>query len=290
MWNRPNASQRRLVTKHLPALAPPAPPRPVGRPKVVRKLDDVLSDTAAAAAAADEPAKRAKHYTKWLESPYINDILNAFKRTGSARRALTLLLREAPDSRYEHLSHNTIGNWFDERGQLLPKVREQLSAKPSRGVGSARTFANVPAVEDEIKRHLLLMREAGTPINSRIIRWVMVAVCTKMKPSLLEEISFSQQFISSWVRQQLSWRWRARTTTASKLPLDWAQQGIEMARRVAANMEMHKVSHTVTAYSGCPTPTSLLTELSAVLLDTSLSRHQHGSNRSSPRAHLSLHL
>ena len=52
----------------------------------------------------------------------------------------------------------------------------------------------------------------------------------------------SQQWISAWVRSKLQWRWRSRTTAASKLPIDWEQQGVQMAKRVAYRMGMNNVS------------------------------------------------
>jgi len=85
------------------------------------------------------------------------------------------------------------------------------------------------------------MRAAGAPINCRVIRWVMLAVLQEANPALLLRYQLSQPFISRWAQQQLDWRWRARTTAASKLPADWEAQGVLMAKRIAAAMEMHDV-------------------------------------------------
>jgi len=81
------------------------------------------------------------------------------------------------------------------------------------------------------------------PLNSHIVRWVMQAVL-KNHPEVQQQLSLSQQFISKWVRNnpRLQFRWRARTTAASKLPDDWAEQGIRMAQRMGATMQLHKVS------------------------------------------------
>jgi hypothetical protein len=237
------------VKKHLPRPPPaPATKRSVGRPKQVRTANEALSAATAPAAAevAEPEAKRARgSYTHWFSSPYINDILAAYRRTGcSAKRAIALLLAQAPDKRYARLSHSTINSWFDEQHQLLPRFQVQLDeGKAGARGGRPRIFAAAPEVEQKIKQTVLLMREAGTPVNCRIIAWTMRAVCTKMQPALLNSLTFSQPFVSAWAREQLQWRWRARTTTASKLPLDWEAQGMQMAMRVAANMEMHKVSH-----------------------------------------------
>ena len=85
------------------------------------------------------------------------------------------------------------------------------------------------------------MREAGAPINCRVIRWVMLAVLQASNPALLQQHQLSQPFVSTWARNQLQWRWRARTTAASKLPADWEAQGVLMSKRIAAHMEMHAV-------------------------------------------------
>ena len=39
----------------------------------------------------------------------------------------------------------------------------------------------------------------------------------------------------------MAYSWRVRTTAASKLPLDWRDQGIRMAKRIAYFMQLYKV-------------------------------------------------
>jgi len=232
-----------------PAPTPSPPKRAPGRPKKQRTVDEVASAAAAGpAAAAGEPAAkqvRSGGYTHWFETAYINDILDAYRRTNhSARRTVVVLQRQAPDNRYAHLSHATIQGWFGPDRKLLPRFQLQLDKGIAAhgGRGPARTLAQAPEVEAEITRVMLQMRDAGAAVNSRIIRCVMQAVVKRMRPDLVGKVPLSQQFISTWAREQLHWRWRARTTAASKLPLDWEEKGMQMAMRIAANMEMHKVS------------------------------------------------
>lgn len=107
-----------------------------------------------------------------------------------------------------------------------------------------------------MKDILQRLRSNGAPINSHVVRWVMQAAIREHEPALLDTLQLSQQWISLWVRTHLDWRWRARTTAASKLPHDWEQQGILMAQRIAATMEMHEVrAHThasLTAFLDTP--------------------------------------
>ena len=88
------------------------------------------------------------------------------------------------------------------------------------------------------------MREAGTAINSHIIRWVMQGIIDLRAPeeSRLSQLKLGQTFICMWARTQLKWSWRKSTTAASKLPHDWEDQGRVMAMRIAAIMETHNVS------------------------------------------------
>jgi hypothetical protein len=227
----------------LPAASAAPAKRPVGRPKRALDSHAILS---AAATATEGPAckKPRGQYTNWFASPYIRDIITAYGRAGgSARAAVRALRRGAPDDRYDRLSHSTVASWFGPDHQLTEKHEQLLEAnKPSaRGTGFTRVLSEEPAVEEQIKASLLQMRAAGTPLNCRVIGWVMRAIVEEQCPELLKHLTLSQTFVSDWARQQLKWTWRARTTAASKLPADWEQQGVQMAMRVAANMQMYSV-------------------------------------------------
>jgi len=240
------------LAQHPPALPLPQK-RPVGRPKRQRDAADVLAAVAAATAVPpatiapilplDHPPSKRGRYTNWFASPFLPDILAAYSRCHSARTAVTSLRRAHPDGRFASLSHGTMQGWFDGQHQLLPRYQKQLDqhVAASRGRGPAGLFAQAPEAEAEVKRTLLQMREAGAPVNCRVIRWVMLAVLQASNPSLLRQYSLSHTFVSAWARNQLKWRWRARTTAASKLPADWEEQGVLMAKRIAAHMEMHTV-------------------------------------------------
>jgi hypothetical protein len=266
----------------------------------------VLSAAAAAAAPtaatlddspAEPPNKRGK-YANWFTSPFLRDILAAYAIHGhSARRTVTALQRTHPDGRFARLSHSTLGCWFGKDHQLLPQFQKQLDEHraAARGRGPTRVFDEAPGVEREIKRVLLQMRASGAPLNSHIIRWVMRAIMQEHCPALLPCLSLTQQFISSWARSQMDWRWRARTTAASKLPADWEDQGLSMAKRIAATMEMHKVSVAMGGRLPCLAVAVLASATHSALPclfvpGASLSRHQHGSDGRASCAFVFVHL
>lgn len=236
--------QRARVAAAVAAAAGPAPPPPakrsVGRPK--RPRDPSL-------APKESPLKKPRgKYTDWFTSPYINDILAEYKRCGnSARRTVERLQAGAPDDRYKRLNHSTIIQWFDSAHHILPHLQAKLDAVNrvglERGKGPVRVFVDAPEVEAEIKQMLLQMRRAGTALNSHTIRWVMRAVIEERCPALIDlgYLTLSKSFICRWAREQLDWRWRKKTTAASKLPSDWEERGVKMAMRIGAHMGMHKV-------------------------------------------------
>ena len=245
--------QQREIAEQLKEHPPPhaaTPPlkRAVGRPKLKRSAEAVLAMASAAhdTAATQENKRVRGAYTRWFNSAYINDILYAHALCGgSARGTVDYLRRHAPDDRFQHLSHTTVASWFDKDGALLEKRRTELDAGRAlvTGSGPPPALQVAPGAEDAICDILLQLRTAGTPLNSHIIRWVMQAVLQDKCPSLLLQLKLSSSFISAWVRghPRLQYRWRSRTTAASKLPDDWEEQGICRVQRMGATIQLHKV-------------------------------------------------
>lgn len=225
----------------------PPPTRAVGRPKIKRTADAVLASAAAADALVAQAESKRGRYTRWFNEPLlVNDILKAHAETGgSARATVALLQKQASDDRFERLSHSTVASWFDKSGNLLARHQAALDYGRAHATSTGRSPAMLaePAAEDAICDILLQLRASGTPLNSHTIRWVMQAVLQDKCPELLQQLKLSQSFISTWVRghPRLQYRWRARTTAASKLPDNWEEQGICMAQRMAATMQLHKV-------------------------------------------------
>ena len=212
--------------------APISKPGP-GRPCKKRELALEQAD--------EQPANKPRtgHYTNWFGSPYITDIMQALRKHNySIKPALAALKRGAPDDRYARLSDSTMRGWFDkeDRRKLLPHFQQQFDDRTATTRSSGRPSRMSAAVEDAAKSTLLKLRDAGMPVNSHVIRWTLQSIFRTHDPSLLDSLALSQQWISAWARTKLQWRWRARTTAAGKLPHDWEEQGVLMAKRIAAKM------------------------------------------------------
>jgi hypothetical protein len=168
----------------------------------------------------------------------------------NAKHTVAYLQRSYPqlptesEPRFAGLAESTVRSWHDSAGKLLPKfsaVVVQGNAAAARGPGSTRVLLGHPEIEDEVKRVLSVMRDRGAVVNICVIRLVMRLVIETKDPLLLGELRLSHGFISHWARQQMQYSWRVRTTPASKLPDDWREKGVEMAKRIAFFMQTYKV-------------------------------------------------
>jgi hypothetical protein len=183
-------------------------------------------------------------------SPFIHDILAAYQlNSHSARQAVAYLQKKypqlptEPEPRFAKLSEATVRGWHDDDGKLLPKYAAAVAESngASRGPGRARLLDGHEEIEQEVKRVVNVMRDRGAIVNIRIIQLVMKLVIEAKQPDLLTTIKLSSMFISRWAREEMAYSWRVRTSAASKLPLDWRDQGVAMAKRVAFFMQLHKV-------------------------------------------------
>jgi len=225
-----------------------------GRPKRERDANEVLMNASHATDSTDDhhSNKRGK-YCNWFASPFIHDIIAAYHlNLHDSRATVVYLQRTFPrlptesSARYEQLAESTIRTWFDSSHKLLPKFAALLeeNKSPSRGEFHSVLSAH-PFIDEEIKRLLKVIREKGGVVNILVIRCIMRAVILKNEPELLTELKLGNSFISYWARAQMNWSWRRSTTAASKLPENWHQQGIDMAKRIAALMEMYEVEQII---------------------------------------------
>ena len=214
--------------------------RKPGRPRKPVLLEPP-SDAALAAAVAAPAAKRSVTYNNWLSSPFIHDILAAYQKSGCrARKAVSDL--QHLHRRYSTLSESTVRSWHDSNGRLLDKFSSILSSPVPRGFTSTPALHDYPELEAEMVATLQKMREVGAIVNILTIRLTMQAIIEhRGQQQILETLKMSKGWISEWAHRKMNWSWRVRTTAASKLPQDWRQQGVQMAKRIAYNMQLYKV-------------------------------------------------
>jgi hypothetical protein len=242
------AAVARHAEEERAALLRPGP----GRPKLERSANEVLAAAAAATATADaeEPVPKRGKYCNWFATPLIHDILAAYQlNLHSARKTVEWLQRTFPrlpteaSGRFDGLSESTVRSWHGGDGKLLPRFLDALQCNQSapRGNGPLPALAGYPEIEKEAQRVLTVMRERGATVNIVVVRLVLRAIILKHEPELLSTLKLSSCFCSRWARDNMSWSWRQRTTAASKLPNDWRQLGIDMAKRIAYFVQIYGV-------------------------------------------------
>ena len=245
-----------------------------GRPKRERTVNDALSAAAAASSSSaasqqqeldnsideeEQASKKAKR-VHWFDSPLIHDILHAYKLSGfSARKCVLDLQKKHPalptetEGRFDKLSESTVRSWYDDDHKLKPQFQLLLDGGEYGAGGHESVLSAHPIAENKIKAMLQQMRndeKAGINVTIQTIRWVMSAVIKVECPQLIQQLKFSKAYISRWCKHHMNWCWRRGTTEASKLPVDWQQQGIDMAKRIAVNMHTHEVrNHQYTLFN-----------------------------------------
>lgn len=224
-----------------------------GRPRKALDSTAVLIAAAAAdqSAVSEPPSKRGK-YENWFASPFIHDVLAAYRlHLGIAKKTVAHLHHAYPrlptetHARFEELSESTVRSWFDVDKKLLPKFQAVLDSQkkggPSRGPGRSTILSEYPEIEEAVKASLQFMRDKGLTVNVLICRLVMRGIIQSKQPQLLREMKIGNGFVSMWAHNALNYSWRVRTTAASKLPNDWRDRGIQTAKRIAVNVQLYKV-------------------------------------------------
>lgn len=243
-----HAAACKELERRLAEDGPLKPPllRPVGRPPAPKRS----RDSVASADEADEPAKQKqkRSYSHWLRSDLFPHIVDAYKRNGySARAALRSLQLSATlnvNGAFDKLNHSTIHSWFDPHTHKLTQRVQQLRSNAESysriGVaGRPRVLDDFPALEEEMKKELLVLRAGGVPMHLAIVRSIVAPMFARH--AVGERLKLSKRWLQRWIENTMDWSWRAATSSARKLPDGWQQSGTLLAKRVAVDMHEYSI-------------------------------------------------
>jgi hypothetical protein len=174
---------------------PPLPPRPVGRPakRQVVELESL--------GPLEESEQKRRKYVQWFSTPFIHDILAAYKNCNYSARATIAYLQRSHPTQYADLSESTLRSWFDASSgthKLHPQFEMLLITREYiGGPGRARAFDACPEAEHQIMDVLMKMRSdaAGAAVNIETIRWVMQSITRHYAG--LAHLKLSRGFISN---------------------------------------------------------------------------------------------
>lgn len=239
--------------------------RPIGRPPKHLLLNDVIQDsnhhnnnnnnnnnTKNNSDDSLNNNSNKKHCARinWFKSPFIHDILAAYKICRSGYKTVQYLQRQFPKldteeyARFQLLSDSTVDGWFNSEHQLLPQHAALLNCNWHNPKGSGRhaILSKYPELVEKIKQTLMDMRKRNISVKVRQARIVFTAMIKLHQPELMDELRLSKSFLSNWCRSNLSWRYRKVTCNYDKLPINWEQQGRDMIDRIAVLVKRYKVN------------------------------------------------
>jgi len=128
--------------------------------------------------------------------------------------------------------------------RLLLKSSTPAHSPGLRGHRETKAFAasaEATAAEEKIKVHVQSLRDKGASINVIVTKSIMRAILETDCPAMLETCKLSNSFVHRWLHQQMNYSWRAKTTAASRVPDNWKELGVLMAKRIAVNVHMYLI-------------------------------------------------
>jgi hypothetical protein len=188
------------------------------------------------------PAKRKR--IDWFASPLIHHIIEEIRVWKSSKIAVERLKKKFPKCPteekgiFDDLNEATVRYWFDDNWKLKEQFATLMKEKKGGRPGMLSD-----STEKAIVNTLTKLREKGQVMNGSVMRLVMKAV---IRSSGNEKEEVNARYAQRFALQKMNWRWR-RTTTGTKLPKDWEDQGKKMLKRAAAHIDAIRNPNTISA-------------------------------------------
>lgn len=228
--------------------------RPVGRPKkgtmliapsTIKQEEDTRKKN------IQHSQKRSQTYNKWFSKDLFPSIQQAVRRYGRTQQAIDFLeigfRTPGGPSPYQKLGRSSLYDWFDERGELKDNYKEAaaLGYHTMKQDQNMPILENYPQIRDELVSNLQRMREAGQTLLISIVQPILKGMIEALAPHLLNDrpggFKVSKQWTNEFMRIYMNWTIRKGTTAASKLPIDWIEQGLKMNYRVAYLAKLYNI-------------------------------------------------
>ena len=101
-------------------------------------------------------------------------------------------------------------------------------------------------VHNQLVSKLQKMREVGQTLLICIVQSILREMFEAFAPQLLDDkpggFTMSKQWTNEFMKVYMNWTIRKCTTAASKLPLDWIEQGLNMNYRVSYFAKVYDIS------------------------------------------------
>jgi hypothetical protein len=201
------------------------------------------SSSSSSSSGSSDSSAPCKHHS-WITSPFIHDIIHYVSIYKSFRKAVERLQASFPKlesqaaGRFDDLNEATVRYWY-QPGTFTLKDKFKQAIELNQGLhtgGVTSILSNHPTITNLVKHHLHALRETGGSISIEIVHSIIKCVIEQEDPDLLATVKLSQSFVYRFLVNEMKWTHRRGTTAASKVPLDWVDQGVKMAKRIAVKV------------------------------------------------------
>jgi hypothetical protein len=230
--NKPGPGRPKHTAIHLP-------------PSVPTSTSSSSSSSSSSSIDPSDLSAPSKHRScHWITSPFIHDILHYVSLYRSFRKAVERLQASFPmlesqaAGRFADLNEATVRYWYQPSTfTLKDKFKQAIELNQGLHTGGVTSIlSNHPTIINLIKHHLHALRESGGSVSIEIVRSIIKCVIQQEDPDLLLTLKCSKSFVYSFLVNEMQWTHRLGTTAASKVPLDWIDQGVKMAKRIAVKV------------------------------------------------------
>ncbi|KAL3677855.1 hypothetical protein R1sor_020811 [Riccia sorocarpa] len=222
---------------------------------------------------AGSTSERPSKYRNWFEYGTWNLIETSLKQHNYCVREAVRYLQVkyrivgSSSSKFDCLNESTIRYWYQDDGRTLkPHIREVVEALkdqfllkasgssegpdggdsiPLRRGNKVTFWAGKEDLESAFVKMLEGIRSCGSILNSLYIQLLLIGFLRSKWPSALREnggtFTCSRSWVRQWVRNRLGWSFRASTTGAAHMPMDYKEKGKILKLRMAYLVHLHGV-------------------------------------------------
>ncbi|KAL3676233.1 hypothetical protein R1sor_026181 [Riccia sorocarpa] len=248
--------------------------RPLGRPFARTQISALsILHPSPVEGSAGSTSERPSKYRNWFEYGTWNLIETSLKQHNycvrEAVRYLQVKYRSvgSSSSKFDCLNESTVRYWYQDDGRTLqPHIREVVEALKDQFLLKASGSSEGPDVGDSIPlkrgnkmtfwadkedlesafvKRLEGIRSCGSILNSLYIQLLLIGFLRSKWPYALREnggtFTCSHSWVRQWVRNRLGWSFRASTTGAAHMPMDYKEKGRILKLRMTYLVHLHGV-------------------------------------------------
>ena len=151
-------------------------------------------------------------------------------------------------SLYQKLGRSSLYDWFDKRGESQVNCKEiaNLGHHPKKQDQNLPILDNYSHVRDQLISKLQKIREVGQILFISIVQLILRGMFEALAHQLHDDrpggFTVSRQWTNKLMKVYIDWTIKKGTAAASKLPLNWLEEELNMNYKVAYIAKFYSIS------------------------------------------------